>query len=521
MYFLTANICLLHLHLFTFIFFRANFLLSKRPIIALVFFFFGFFLVKFGISYILAGSSGLTFLGQTYSSIALSTLTESEKYIHFFSTLMMSLKGHISIIVLLYSLPLALAISITTKIFLTKKTNNTKQDLEVIQYEKFAFLSLVIILNLIFITALFTAMAVNTGPYETPYRIHMRYYNFSLPLFYIIAAGSFSKVIHIDKYIRCLIGAIFVILCIYTIQSNLAPYTLSFLDSPEVFGIHKNHVVFVVMGIFVIIALFSWIFFERKGILQYFYFLLPLFVCVSSYNVGSQLNKQKDQNSYGKAGIISKMYIPAEDISKTIVVGSDLGNLFSTLFYLDNSKISFDFIPENSTYDLSKLNRDKEWILLIGQHDLIGKSFYQIPLNGFSLINVSKIINLDFRVNNWPIISRAKGLSSPESWGTWSNSSVVEFKFNFPLPKKFELHLVASAFGPNVGAEVSVKSGSITKKVTLSENGRLQVLLFENKEKSNSLVFVIPKATSPKDLGLGEDTRKLGIGFVQIKIVAI
>jgi phosphoglycerol transferase len=404
---------------------------------------------------------------------------------------------------------------------LSKNTKNSQQDLHTIKFENFAFLSLVVILILICITALFTAMALGTGPYETPYRLHMRYYNFALPLFYIIALGSFSKAINIDKYMRYIIGTIFIILSIYAIQTNLAPYSPTFVDGPEIFGIHANHGVFIVIGVLGIIALLSWIFFQRVGISQYFYVLLPLFVGVSSFNVWLELDKQKNQSLYDKAGIITKEYMAADDISKTIVVGSDLGNLFRTLFYLDNPKTSFNFIPENSTYDLSKLNSDKEWILLIGQHDLIGKSFYQIPLNGFSLINVSKIINLDFRVNNWPIISRAKGLSSPESWGTWSNSSVVEFNFNFPLPEKFELHLVASAFGPNVGAEVSVKSGSITKKVTLSENGRLQVLLFENKEKSNSLVFVIPKATSPKDLGLGEDTRKLGIGFVQIKIVAI
>ena len=42
---------------------------------------------------------------------------------------------------------------------------------------------------------------------------------------------------------------------------------------------------------------------------------------------------------------------------------------------------------------------------------------------------------IDFRKGVWPgIILKARGLSSPESWGTWSQSDTVRFEFAAPLP---------------------------------------------------------------------------------------
>ena len=46
------------------------------------------------------------------------------------------------------------------------------------------------------------------------------------------------------------------------------------------------------------------------------------------------------------------------------------------------------------------------------------------------------------------------GLSTPESWGTWSSGHVVIFDFCNPLPEKFELHLKAFASSPNSGNTV-------------------------------------------------------------------
>ena len=426
------------------------------------------------------------------------------------------------VIGLAYGLPLVLTVAATTKTLFVRNdlADNTGSHAD--QYEKLAFLSLIIILNLICVVALFTASIANSGPYETPYRLHMRYYNFALPLFYIVAAGALSTNININKKIRYLAGAIVTISSAYAVWTNLVPYTPSIIDSPEILGLQIDSSLFQIIGGLLIFALALWLVFERKGLQVYLYLALPLFVMVSTYHVGLELNNHLRQDVYDKAGIFTKQYLTSEDISKTVIVGSDEGGLYRSLFYLDNAKASLETIQGGADYDLTKLPTGKDWILVIGDHELSAKPFYQIPMNGFALVRASGDNVLDFKKGEWPgIIRKVKGLSTPELWGTWSQSDIVTFEFAGSLPSKFEIHLVAHAFGPIVDKEFEALVGDDAVKFSLSANVELKIIHLSNPKGSNILRFNIPKPLSPKALGLSGDDRNLGIGFVEMKIVTI
>jgi phosphoglycerol transferase len=228
------------------------------------------------------------------------------------------------------------------------------------------------------------------------------------------------------------------------------------------------------------------------------------------------------QDVYDKAGIFTKQYLANEDLSKTVIVGSEAGGLFRSLYYLDNAKASLEIIQRGADYDLAKLPAGKEWILVIGDHEIKGAPFYQIPMNGFALIRPSGENVLDFKKGAWPgIIRKVKGLSTPELWGTWSQSDVVVFEFAGALPSEFEIQLVANAFGPNVDKEFMASVGNGATNFSLSANSEKKIIRLENPEGSNVLRFRIPNAVSPKALGLSGDDRNLGIGFVEMKIVSI
>lgn len=503
-----------------FIFFRAQCLFSKQSVVAFVSFILGALLAKFGISYILAGPAGLTIFGPLYGSIASSTASGTEKYIQLLLLAVKSFKGHMLVLALVYGLPLTIAVIITVRALFTKNTQDIQGSSQASQYEKVVFLSLVVILNLICVVALFTASVANSGPYETPYRLHMRYYNFALPLFYIVAAGAFSTTIDINKYARYIFGAMVAILGVYAIWTNLTPYTPSYVDSPEIRGLHINHFAFQIIGGLLVLALAFWVVFRRKGIQLYLYLALPLFVGVSSYHVGLELNNRLNQDVYDKAGIFTRQYLAADDISKVVIIGSEAAGLFRALYYLDNAKASLDIISRDADYDLAKLSPDKEWILLIGDHKLIGNFFYQIPMNGFSLVRATTVNAIDFKKGVWPgIILKARGLSSPEPWGTWSQSDMVLFEFAGPLPNEFELHLIAHAFGPNVDGEFEASVGANTSKFRLSANDEEKIIKLNNPEGARVVRIKIPNAISPKALGLSGDDRNLGIGFVEMKVV--
>jgi len=505
-----------------FIFFRERRLFSKQAGFVASLFLLGALITKFGLSYIFAGSAGLTIFGPLYGSIATSTASGTEKYIQLLLLALESLKGHILVMALLYGLPLVLAVVATARALFVRNDRTDNRGSSVAQYENLAFLSLIVILNLICVVALFTASVANSGPYETPYRLHMRYYNFALPLFYLVAAGALSTVTDVKRSVRYILGGIFAAMGVLAVWSNLTPYTPSHIDSPEIRGLHVDHLYFQVVGGLLISAVALWLVSQRNGLRLYLYVALPLFVVVSTYHVGLELNNRLNQDVYDKAGIFTKQYLANEDLSKTIIVGSEAGGLFRSLYYLDNARASLEIIQRGAYYDLTKLPTGMEWILVIGDHEIKGTPFYQIPMSGFALIRASGENVLDFKKGAWPgIIRKVKGLSTPELWGTWSQSDVVVFEFAGALPSKFEIQLVAHAFGPNIDKEFEASVGDNAANFSLSANYEKQMIRLDNPEGSNILRFKIPNAASPKALGLSGDDRNLGMGFVEMKIVTI
>ena len=132
---------------------------------------------------------------------------------------------------------------------------------------------------------------------------------------------------------------------------------------------------------------------------------------------------------------------------------------------------------------------------------------------------------IDFKKEGYPdFINEVSGMSGFEPWGRWSDAdaggSVVRFTFRDKLPEAFNLVLTANAFGPNDGKPILVKAGQVTQEwiiINGAEPGTYTIK-FE-KVDSNTLEFTPPEPTSPlsqtKD---NPDPRKLGIGFVSLKI---
>jgi hypothetical protein len=127
---------------------------------------------------------------------------------------------------------------------------------------------------------------------------------------------------------------------------------------------------------------------------------------------------------------------------------------------------------------------------------------------------------VDFREKNYPAdVTSVSGISGHESWGRWTDGARAVLQFRKTLPSTFQLKLqTAGAFGPNAGVPILVRAGSIQKEFTVTTPDQLILLAFEGVENANSIEFVIPKPTSPKELAGGEDTRKLGLRLVSLAI---
>ena len=131
---------------------------------------------------------------------------------------------------------------------------------------------------------------------------------------------------------------------------------------------------------------------------------------------------------------------------------------------------------------------------------------------------------IDFKKVGYPkFITEVTGMSGYEAWGRWTDAdaggAVARFVFKDKLPASLTLTVTANAFGPNDGKPVKVKAGGVEQQFTIkngSEPGSYTVKF--DKVDGNTIEFIPPEPTSPKSLGVSEDGRRLGIGFVALKI---
>jgi len=131
---------------------------------------------------------------------------------------------------------------------------------------------------------------------------------------------------------------------------------------------------------------------------------------------------------------------------------------------------------------------------------------------------------IDFKAANYPdFLNGVSGMSGVESAGRWTDGKSVVFTFNRDLPAKFILEVdLTSVFGPNVGKIMQVRAGNwIGKFVPVVATSTANRFRFDVKTgtQTNTIEFTIAEPTSPKELGLSDDSRKLGIMFGRLKVL--
>jgi len=467
---------------------------------------------KFVISFILAGRSGITFFGPSYSSVAAASILDAGRYIDLMRLALDNLRGHVLALSVLFSVAIAHLLR-CSPLFL-RRVSEPRTSLNVALY---AALTLAVLLTVVIA---FTASISGAGPYESTARLHMRYYNFAFPLLFLICASQLSAdAIATSTRSRAIVGVPIGAAILYAAYTHLTPYTPSLVDSPEVRGITIEKAAFYFLSGASLFSLASWVHAERTGARIFLYIFLPLAVAISSVHVNKELTQRLVPDRFDKAGIFARQYLSSEDLARTVVVGSEPGGLFRSLYYLDNPSASLQTIPPGSAYDLSELPAGKTWALVIGDHEL-PKDRYRLPMDGFTLVLANSAI--DFRRSVWPgVIASSRGLSVPEPWGTWSSSDAVILEFSVPLPETFNIHLVAHAYGPNAEREFVAHVGDTEVRFTLGTLPEKKVLRFDNPSRSRIISIDVPAPTSPRELGLSADARPLGIGLTGLRIEPI
>lgn len=131
---------------------------------------------------------------------------------------------------------------------------------------------------------------------------------------------------------------------------------------------------------------------------------------------------------------------------------------------------------------------------------------------------------VDFRRDGLPAFVRdIAGLSGQEDWGRWSDANLapsVKIHLTNPLPKNATLELTARGVFENTKLPTRVLIGGIEKTFTASEKDNTYTLKFDLPATAQDIEIIPPRPTSAKEAGISQDTRRLGVGLVALKIFA-
>ena len=473
-----------------------------------------FFVIRFFVGYVIAGDAGLHLVGGTYGSIArAAAASDTGQFLRVIRLAKHSLIGHLLALSLLFTVPLASILAINRKGKQNADESSAMHNLRLLQIFGIAFLA-----PLLLVVAWSTALFVGNVPHEIG-RLHLRYYNFVFPVFAILAAAQLKSTGRDQVGARSawLATLILAPLTLYAIVTGLKHYIPSFVDCPEL-AFRSNPATYLMLGVLGLIALVIWAINRKAGVSVYLLLFWPLMMSTSAYYVNKDLRTHIVANLYDEAGQFTHRYL-GNETAKLVVAGSELGGLYRALFQVDNPRASLLEIPERAPLELSKISTGTTWVLLIGNHEPPSKIRYQISMGEFSLIRVSVDDIVDFRNHAWPgVFTKITGVSVPESFGRWSDADQVVMEFEFPLPKRFTLTLVATAFGPNVDQPFKIRIGPDEQLFRLPASPKEVSLTFNSTGTERTVVITIPKPITPKELGMGSGDRRLGITLHQLRI---
>jgi phosphoglycerol transferase len=468
--------------------------------------------VKLLVGYALAGTAGLNLFGTTYSNIAASSSSDSAMYWDVARDAVESLRGHILALALLASVPLAVLVQWLGRDSWSVHTPGATARLNVY--------TLLVLAVLVTVVALFTASMVKFDSPAVLRRLHMRYYDFTLPLLLMVAGAQAKGGIAGWTIKGRVLAAIPLSLAAaYAITSRLAPFLPNYVDGPEIRGVFAHTDIFCALGIVTCASLVLWVVKPRLGAQSFLFIFSPIAIVISTLVVNNDLRNRTHASAYDRAALFAKSYLGADDIGRLLIVGSDLGPLVLSRAHFNDPRVATEAIPHGATFDLSKVSAGKLWLLLVGDHHLVGDPANVLPLNGYSLVKLEQANWVDFRQVRWPgVLRRVSGLSVAEPWGTWSVGDTVRLEFVDPLPIKCVIHLRARAFDSNVGADFKAVLGDQEKVFTLGRSFGDVELTFDNASRASVLTIKVPNPKSAKDLGLGPGERKLGLAFVDMKV---
>lgn len=466
--------------------------------------------VKSALGWLLAGPAGLELLGSFYGSHASNKGGAS--LTRLLAPMLWNLYGHAMALMLLFAVPLLAAAAAAA---------SPAARLGAGQPGRNALVYLLLTLGATLgMTVAYTASIADAGPLEGS-RLHLRYYDFVFPLLAMVAASPVLANTA-GRWRRLALALPAAALLAYAACHLRPDFALSFVDGPELANLATDgktfHRLCLLQG--VVIALWCWR--PALGRPLFVWLLLPLLAVNSEQMTGlSQLGATVAEPA-DRAGLAMRSQLTAAQRDRLLMVGDEGAALPRAQFHVDSDHAQIMPLPAGAPFEANLLPRGVEHLLVLGRHALPPELAPQVVTPDYTLTHLPParvvrqvMFSLPARDDT---LTGFDGLAEREPWGSWSNGKRVALHFSKPLPRAMTVFLNASAFGPNVDQEFVLRVGGQARRFKLP--GRLSEHTFRLNSDGlqHTLVIDVPHAVSPRQLGMGDDTRELGMALIYLEV---
>ncbi len=321
--------------------------------------------LRFGLGFALAGAAGLSIVGPQYSAHEVVARTLAE-------LLSLSLRvgwAHVQAIALLFALPLFVILAGASR-----APSSDERSLGL------GWVTVILIVPLVLITALFTAHVSGGGELESLGRIHMRYYNFLTPLLSILAAASLKAGGQFNS--RRGVAALIAFALASIGFVGRSTFQVSVCDCPELQGLNSSGFIIGSVGGLLAVALAA--FKPREGALLWVCVALPLLTLSASQATTKDLLARKTPTTFDVGAKVARAFLAPEELERLeVVVPADVDG-FRVLFTLNNRTGRFHVQADDQP--VTQLSPDREWVLIFGRPPVEGRHRVVLEANEFSLV---------------------------------------------------------------------------------------------------------------------------------------
>lgn len=464
--------------------------------------------IRIGLGYAMAGPAGLHVLGAMYGAHADGSSTQLAALV---PGALANLRGHLMGLALMFTFPAALLC------YSLLRGRRESQPRERTELQLYAVLMLT--------APLAMAVAYTASIYAIEgTRLHMRYYNFSFPLLFMVGAAASASAAPRARMLAAALACALAAAMVYGAAGLVPEFRLSYVDCAELAALLWSNAWLPALIVLQAIILFAWIFSARLAGYLYVFGMLPLFAFQTELTTRAFFERTARPSIYDDAGKFARDYLSAAERAQLTIAGDGVSNLMRAKFHADVNSIKLLDLPEHAPFETGLVPASGQWLLVVGDHGLDPALRPAVERPGFKLVRLEGQavrlwqVNLSGAQPDLAMAEQLDGFGISEQWGRWSTGKQATLRFSRPLPRDLVLTLHARAFGPNTGQPFILRVGARQAQFELGAEPGDVTLRLPTDGRQDTITILVPQPVSPRALGINPDRRTLGIGLHSILV---